>query len=86
MDANEAMTDGSDYPQEIRTGAQMALNMVMHGDVTAPTEQITQQLRPQFESLRHVRPTVDAAMDAATRSTERRPTFERRRVYSYGRR
>ena len=73
MDANEAMTDGSDYPQEIRTGAQMALNMVMHGDVTAPTEQITRQLRPQFESLGMSGQRLDAAMDAATRVLDAAP-------------
>lgn len=73
MDANEAMTDGSDYPQEIRTGAQMALNMVMHGDVTAPTEQITQQLRPQFESLGMSGQRLDAAMNAATRVLDAAP-------------
>lgn len=73
MDANEAMVDGSDYPQEIRTGAQMALNMVMHGDVTAPTEQITQQLRPQFESLGMSGQRLDAAMDAATRVLDAAP-------------
>lgn len=73
MDANEAMVDGSDYPQEIRTGAQMALNMVMHGDVTAPTEQITQQLRPQFESLGMSGQRLDAAMNAATRVLDAAP-------------
>lgn len=73
MDANEAMVDGSDYPQEIRTGAQMALNMVMHGDVTAPTEQITQQLRPQFESLGMSGQRLDAAMDAATQVLDAAP-------------
>lgn len=73
MDANEAMTDGSDYPQEIRTGAQMALNMVMHGDVTAPTEQITRQLRPQFESLGMSGQRLDAAIDAATRVLDAAP-------------